>query len=157
MDNIISKVAIASDHAGFELKENIKKLSINDGLKMNDLGPFSSDSVDYPDYGIKLAQAVSGDISLSGIVICGTGVGMSIVVNRFPSIRGALCSDLYTAKLSRQHNDSNVLILGGRVIGQGLAYEIVKTWLATPFEGGRHQRRLDIISDIDLKNLEGDS
>ena len=156
MNTVINKVVVASDHAGFDLKQNIIESALNDGIKMEDLGPFNSASVDYPDYGIKLAKMVANDKALSGIVICGTGIGMSIVVNRFPGIRGALCSDVYTAKLSRQHNDSNILILGGRVVGQGLAYEIVKTWLATPFEGGRHQKRLDKIMDIDASKLEGD-
>jgi ribose 5-phosphate isomerase B len=105
--------------------------------------------VDYPDYGIKLAEAVADKKVQRGIVICGTGIGMSIVVNRYPGIRGTLCSDLFTAKLCREHNDSNILIMGGRVIGKGLAAEIVNTWLNTPFEGGRHQRRLDKINQID--------
>jgi ribose 5-phosphate isomerase B len=157
MNNVINRVIIASDHAGFDLKEDIKNLILNDAFDVDDLGPLNSDSVDYPDYAIKLAKMVKLDKSLAGIIICGTGVGMSITVNRFPDIRGALCSDVYTAKLSREHNDSNVLILGSRVIGKGLAYEIVKTWLSTPFEGGRHQRRLDKINDIDLSKLEGDS
>ena len=116
---------------------------------MDDLGPHSGDSVDYPDYGIKLAEAVAEKRVQRGIVICGTGIGMSIVVNRYPGIRGTLCSDLFTAKLCREHNDSNILIMGGRVIGKGLAAEIVNTWLNTPFEGGRHQRRLDKINQID--------
>lgn len=156
MSNIIDKLVIASDHAGFDLKENIKEALLNEGIDVQDLGPINSDSVDYPDFGIKLAKAVAADESLNGIVICGTGIGMSIVVNRFPGIRGTLCSDVYTAKLCREHNNSNILILGGRVVGRGLAYEIVKTWLATPFEGGRHQKRLDIIKDIDHMLLEGD-
>ena len=113
------------------------------------MGPHSGDSVDYPDYGIKLAEAVAEKKVDRGIVICGTGIGMSIVVNRYPGIRGTLCSDVFTAKLCREHNDSNILIMGGRVIGKGLAAEIVNTWLNTPFEGGRHQRRLDKINQID--------
>jgi len=123
---------------------------------VDDLGPYSGDSVDYPDFGIKLAEEVSGGKVERGIVICGTGIGMSIVVNRFPGIRGTLCSDLFTAKLCREHNDSNILVLGGKVIGKGLAAEIVNTWLNTPFEGGRHQRRLDKINQIDasLKSKE---
>lgn len=143
------KLVIASDHAGFELKENLKESLRADGIDVVDLGPESPDQVDYPDYGIKLATAVSENEGDHGIVICGTGIGMSIVVNRFPKIRGTLCADVYTAKLCRQHNDSNVLILGGRVVGKGLAYEIVKTWLDTPFEGGRHLRRLEKIDDIE--------
>ncbi len=145
----INRIVIASDHAGFELKESLKETLKAEGVNVEDLGPGNSDRVDYPDYGTKVAKAVSDDEDLNGIVICGTGIGMSIVVNRFPKVRGTLCSDLYTAKLCRQHNDSNVLILGGRVVGKGLAYEIVKTWLETPFEGGRHSLRLEKIDHIE--------
>ncbi len=156
MNRKINKFAIASDHAGYDLKESLKRSLKEEGIDLLDLGPQNSDSVDYPDYGIKLAKAVAEDDGMNGIVICGTGIGMSIVVNRFPGIRGTLCSDVYTAKLCREHNDSNILILGGRVVGKGLALEIVKTWLSTPFEGGRHQKRLDKIKDIDLMLLEGE-
>jgi ribose 5-phosphate isomerase B len=153
---VMKKIAIASDHGGFELKESIIAQLLNTGWEVDDLGPHSGDSVDYPDYGIKLAEEIADKKVQRGIVICGTGIGMSIVVNRFPGIRGTLCSDLFTAKLCREHNDSNILILGGRVIGKGLAAEIVDTWLNTPFEGGRHQRRLDKINQIDasLKSKE---
>ncbi len=152
----INKIVIASDHAGFELKENLKECLKGDGIEIEDLGPGNTDRVDYPDYGIKLAQAVSDDENLNGIVICGTGIGMSIVVNRFPKVRGTLCSDVYTAKLCREHNDSNVLILGGRVVGKGLANEIVKTWLNTPFEGGRHSKRLEKIDNIENMLTKGE-
>ncbi len=145
----MKKIAIASDHGGFDLKESIIAHLLNTGWEVDDLGPHSGDSVDYPDFGIKLAEEVSEKKVERGIVICGTGIGMSIVVNRFPGIRGTLCSDLFTAKLCREHNDSNILVMGGRVIGKGLAAEIVNTWLNTPFEGGRHQRRLDKINQID--------
>ena len=145
----MNKIAIASDHAGYDLKQVVNALLINENYEVVDLGPENSDSVDYPDYGISLAKAVAEKRVDRGIVICGTGIGMSIVVNRFPGIRGTLCSDVYTAKLCRGHNDSNILILGGRVVGFGLAQEIVKTWLSTPFEGGRHQSRLDKIEKID--------
>ncbi|MFQ5717731.1 MAG: ribose 5-phosphate isomerase B, partial [Nitrospinales bacterium] len=116
----------------------------------------NSDSVDYPDYGLKVARAVSRKEVERGIIICGTGTGMSIVVNRFPGIRGTLCGDLYTAKMCREHNDSNILIMGGRVVGVGLAHEIVNTWLTTSFVGGRHKRRLDKITEIEkmIKNGE---
>jgi ribose 5-phosphate isomerase B len=152
----MKKIAIASDHGGFDLKESIIAQLLNAGWKVDDLGPYSLDSVDYPDFGIKLAEEVSEKKVDRGIVICGTGIGMSIVVNRFPGIRGTLCADLFTAKLCRKHNDSNILVMGGRVIGKGLASEIVNTWLNTPFEGGRHQRRLDKINQIDasLKSKE---
>ncbi|MBT4046927.1 MAG: ribose 5-phosphate isomerase B [Nitrospina sp.] len=152
----MKKIAIASDHGGFDLKESVIAHLLNTGWEVEDLGPHSGDSVDYPDYGIKLAEEVAEKKVERGIVICGTGIGMSIVVNRFPGIRGTLCADVFTAKLCREHNDSNILIMGGRVIGKGLAAEIVNTWLNTAFEGGRHQRRLDKINQIDasLKSKE---
>ena len=145
-------IGIASDHAGFDLKANIVLFLSELRYEVNDMGPATSNSVDYPDYGISVAQAVTANKISRGIVICGTGIGMSIVVNRFPGIRGTLCSDVYTAKLCREHNDSNILIMGGRVVGHGLAREIVKVWLNTPFEGGRHQKRLDKITQIDKPN-----
>ena len=145
----MEKIGIASDHGGFDLKENIIAFLLKKGLEIDNLGAHSTDSVDYPDYGIKLAQAIIDKKFVRGILICGTGVGMSIVVNRFPGIRGTLCSDVYTAKMCREHNDSNILILGGRVIGVSLALEILDIWLKTEFEGGRHQRRLDKIKEID--------
>jgi len=147
----MEKIAIASDHGGFDLKENIIAFLLKKGLEIDNLGAHSTDSVDYPDYGIKLAQAIIDKKFVRGILICGTGVGMSIVVNRFPGIRGTLCSDVYTAQMCREHNDSNILIMGGRVISVGLAMEILDTWLNTEFEGGRHQRRLDKIKNIDTK------
>jgi len=152
----MKKIAIASDHGGFNLKESIIAHLLNTGWEVDDLGPHDGDSVDYPDFGIKLAEEVADKKVERGIVICGTGIGMSIVVNRYPGIRGTLCSDVFTAKLCREHNDSNILVMGGRVIGEGLAAEIVNTWLNTPFEGGRHQRRLDKINQIDasLKSKE---
>jgi ribose 5-phosphate isomerase B len=150
----MKKIAIASDHGGFDLKENVIAQLLNTGWEVDDLGPHSGDSVDYPDYGIKLAEEVADKKVERGIVICGTGIGMSIVVNRYPGIRGTLCSDVFTAKLSREHNDSNILIMGGRIIGNGLAAEIVNIWLNTPFEGGRHQRRLDKINQIDASLKE---
>ncbi|MBT5549731.1 MAG: ribose 5-phosphate isomerase B [Nitrospina sp.] len=152
----MKKIAIASDHGGFDLKESVIAHLLNTGWEVDDLGPHSGDSVDYPDFGVKLAEEVADKKVERGIVICGTGIGMSIVVNRYPGIRGTLCSDVFTAKLCREHNDSNILIMGGRVIGKGLAAEIVNTWLNTDFEGGRHQRRLDKINQIDasLKSKE---
>ena len=145
----MKKIAIASDHGGYDLKKNIVELLKELGYEVNDMGPQNSESVDYPDYGISLAQVVVEGKFPRGIVICGTGIGMSIVVNRFPGIRGTLCSDLYTAKLCREHNDSNVLIMGGRVVGHDLAKEIVRIWLNTPFKGGRHQKRIDKIIQFD--------
>ena len=145
-------IVIASDHGGFSLKVDIVSFLKELGYEVNDMGPKNQNSVDYPDYGIRIAQAVTQNTNSRGIVICGTGIGMSIVVNRFTGIRGTLCSDLYTAKLCREHNDSNILIMGGRVVGYGLAREIVKVWLSTPFDGGRHQKRLDKINQLDESN-----
>ena len=145
-------IGIASDHAGLDLKANIVLLLSELRYEVNDMGPATSNSVDYPDYGISVAQAVTANKISRGIVICGTGIGMSIVVNRFPGIRGTLCSDVYTAKLCRQHNNSNILIMGGRVVDHDLAKEMVKVWLNTPFEGGRHQKRLDKITQFDKSN-----
>jgi ribose 5-phosphate isomerase B len=145
----MKNIVIASDHAGYEMKKHVISYLLQEGYEVKDLGPPNADRVDYPDYGISLAKSISEGTFKRGVVICGTGIGMSIVVNRFPGIRGTLCSDLYTAKLCREHNDSNILVMGGRVIGFGLAQEILKTWLTTPFEGGRHQHRLDKINTID--------
>ena len=143
------KIAIASDHAGFELKELIKK-DLSE-LKLEDLGTYSSDSVDYPDFGIKLAESVANNTFDRGIVICGSGIGMSIAANKVKGIRAALCQTKEFAELSRRHNDANVLVLSGRFISHYLAKEIIEIWLSTPFEGGRHQRRIDKISKYELK------
>ncbi|HLA48869.1 MAG: ribose 5-phosphate isomerase B [Nitrospinae bacterium RIFCSPLOWO2_02_FULL_39_110] len=145
----MEKIAIASDHGGFELKEEIKLFLKELGYEPVDFGTHNNDSVDYPDFGIKVAEAVSNGNIPSGILICGTGIGMSIVVNKFPGVRGALCNDIYTARMSREHNDSNILILGGRVVGKGLAMEMIRIWLTTKFEGGRHQKRLDKIKELE--------
>ena len=142
-------ISIASDHGGFSLKLDIVSHLNELGYQVKDMGPKNQKSVDYPDYGIRIAQVVTQNTGSRGILICGTGIGMSIVVNRFPGIRGTLCSDLYTAKLCREHNDSNILIMGGRIVGHGLAREIVSVWLNTPFDGGRHQKRLDKINQLD--------
>jgi ribose 5-phosphate isomerase B len=145
-------ISIASDHGGFSLKLDIVSFLNELGYEVKDMGPKNQKSVDYPDYGIRIAQVVIQNAGSRGILICGTGIGMSIVVNRFPGIRGTLCSDLYTAKLCREHNDSNILIMGGRIVGHGLAREIVSVWLNTPFDGGRHQKLLDKINQLDKSN-----
>lgn len=139
-------IYFASDHGGFELKEHLKSFLMKDGQVIEDLGPTSDSSVDYPDYAKLLTDAVLRQEDGRGILLCGSGIGMSIAANRVPGIRAALVHDILTARLSRQHNDANVLVLGGRLLGKDLAVEIVKTWLATPFEGGRHERRLAKIS-----------
>lgn len=143
------KIAIGSDHAGYDLKMEIIKFLEEAGYEYRDMGTDSSQSVDYPDYGYKVAKAVADKEYDRGILICGTGIGMCITANKVKGVRAALCHDVFSAKATRNHNDSNVLTLGARVIGAGLALEIVKTWLGEEFDGGRHQNRLDKISDIE--------
>ena len=150
-------ILIGSDHGGFDLKEKIKKFLIGEKVEFEDIGTKINESVDYPDYGIKVARAVSEGKAERGILVCGTGIGMSIVTNKFAKIRATLCSDTYSAKMSREHNDSNILILGGRIIEDEKALEIVKIWLETPFEGGRHKRRLDKIDELEKKLLHAES
>jgi ribose 5-phosphate isomerase B len=145
------KLAIGCDHGGFELKEEILKfIKTVANIQVSDFGPANKESVDYPDFGAKVSEAVAKGAMDRGILICGTGIGMSIVANRFPNVRAALCHDHFTAQMSREHNDANVLVMGERVIGKGVALEIVKTWLDTQFAGGRHQKRLDKIKDIEM-------
>lgn len=145
------KIAIASDHGGFELKEHIKKILEDLGVEYKDFGSNSCQSVDYPDFAIPVAEKVAAGEFARGILVCGTGIGMSIAANKIPGIRAALCHDIFSAKATRQHNDSNILALGERVIGKGLAEEIVKIWLKTDFEGGRHQNRVNKIMQIEKK------
>ena len=136
-----ARVALASDHAGFQLKESIKDYLVSRGASPLDLGTDSTQSVDYPDFAKKVCEVVLAGGAEKGILICGTGLGMSMMANRYKGIRGALCHDHFTAMAARSHNDANILILGGRILGIDLAREIVDTWLDTPFEGGRHERR----------------
>lgn len=142
-------IAIACDHAALELKEEIKKLLDARGLTYRDFGTDTADSCHYPIYGARAARAVAGGECDRGIVICGTGIGMSLVANKVKGIRCALCSDPYSAKMTRAHNDANMLALGARVIGVELAKMIVEAWLDTPFEGGRHQTRVDMITAVE--------
>jgi ribose 5-phosphate isomerase B len=139
------KVVIASDHAGFELKEKIFEFLNEAGHEMSDLGPRNTSSVDYPDYAHAVARAVTSGEADRGILICGTGIGMSMTANRRPGVRAALCHDAYTAEMARRHNDANVLCFGGRVTGSGVAEQMAMVFLETPFEGGRHQRRVALI------------
>jgi ribose 5-phosphate isomerase B len=149
------KIAIGSDHAGFDLKSEIIALLKEMGLECLDFGTDDTKSVDYPDFGEKVSLAVSrGDIE-RGILICGTGIGMSIVANKFPNIRASLCNDLYTARMSRLHNDANILVIGGRIVGKDLAKEIVRVWFSTDFEGGRHLLRLEKIRGIEERTCHG--
>ena len=145
------KIALGSDHGGFNLKEEIKKWLKEKGYCLMDYGTFSTESCDYPDIAAKVARAVASGECTHGIIVCGTGIGVSIVANKVSGIRAALCHDTFSAKAAREHNDANVLTLGERVIGRGLAIDIVETWLEASFSGGRHQRRVDIINDLDKK------
>lgn len=142
------KIAIGSDHAGYLLKETIKKFLTEKEIEFTDYGTFKMDSVDYPEYSYKVGQAVAaGDCDL-GILICGTGIGMCITANKIKGIRAALAYNVETAQLSRLHNDANVLCLGGRMLKEDDALEIVEAWFNTTFEGGRHQSRLNLISQL---------
>lgn len=147
----MEKIAIASDHAGLELKQDLKEFLTEIGLETLDMGVDNDASVDYPDYGSPVAEKVSTGELKKGVLICGTGVGMSILANKFRGVRAALVSDVYTARMSREHNDANILVIGGRIVGKGLAREILRTWLETKFAGGRHQRRLDKITEVEKK------
>ena len=143
MTTEILPLIIGCDHAAFGLKETIREHLTRQGCPVEDAGAFGPASVDYPDIAHQVAERVAGGEFKRGILLCGTGIGMSIAANRHPGVRAALCHDLFGAQMSRRHNDANILVLGGRVTGDTLALEIVKVWLETPFEGGRHQRRLD--------------
>ena len=137
------KMIIGADHAGYPMKEKVKAFLQDRGITVEDVGTHSDESVDYTDFGKAVASKVSDGSFQRGILICGTGLGMSMVANRFPGVRAALANDLFSAIMSRRHNDSNVLAMGGRLIGDALALQLVEAWLETPFEGGRHQRRLE--------------
>jgi ribose 5-phosphate isomerase B len=142
-------IFVGCDHGGFTLKQEIIKLLQGLPLSVQDLGcDCEGISVHYPRYAHKVVQAILANPGSRGILICGTGLGMSIAANRFPGIRAALCQELYTAKMSRLHNDANLLVMGGRIVAAGLGREIVTVWLNTPFEGGRHQDRLDLIETL---------
>lgn len=138
------KIAIGSDHNGLSLKEILKQ-GVLHGHAVHDFGVFTPESVDYPDIAFAVARAVASGEYERGILICGTGIGMAIAANKVKGIRAAACSDVYSARMSRRDNDANILCIGGRVIGPGLAAEIVTAWLNESFEGGRHQRRVDKI------------
>ncbi len=136
------KIAIGSDHGGFKLKEEVKKHLKKRSIVFRDLGTFSEESVDYPDIAKKVAKAVASKKYRFGILVCGTGLGMAMAANKAAGIRAAVCHNVYTAKMSRAHNDANILSLGGRVLKRAAAMKIVDAFLKTPFEGGRHLRRI---------------
>jgi ribose 5-phosphate isomerase B len=142
-------IALGCDHAGVQLKGAIAEFLASRGVEAKDFGTFDEASCDYPDYAQKVGEAVVRGEAERGILVCGTGVGISIAANKIEGVRAALCSDTFTARMSREHNDSNVLCLGARVVGTGLALDVVAAWLDTAFEGGRHERRIDKISALD--------
>lgn len=143
------KIAIASDHGGYELKKYVEKHLTEKGIEFDDFGCDSLDSVDYPAFAEKVGQAVTTGGYPLGLLFCGTGIGMSIAANKMKGVRAACCSDIFSAKFTRMHNNANILCLGGRVVGTGLACELVDVFLSTGFEGGRHQKRLDQITAIE--------
>ena len=147
------RIAIAADHAGYPLKEHLRGLLAGDGHDVVDEGTHSSEPVDYPVYCVRVARDVAEERVERGIVLGGSGNGEQIVANKVAGVRAALCNDLYTARLSRQHNDANVLGMGARIVAPALAEEIVRLWLATPFEAGRHERRIEQIAAIEQGDL----
>ncbi|MDK2821267.1 MAG: ribose 5-phosphate isomerase [Clostridia bacterium] len=147
------RIAIGSDHGGFHLKKAIKEYLDKENIVYEDFGTYNSESVDYPDYAEKVAIAVASGEYDKGILCCGTGIGVSIVANKIPGIRAALCNDTFSARAAREHNDANILTLGERVIGPGLAIDIVSTWLKAEFSGGRHARRVEKITAIEKRQL----
>ena len=144
-------IAIGSDHGGFALKQEIMKHLDEKGLEYKDYGTYSEESCDYPVYGAAVARAVVNGECDRGILICGTGIGISIAANKIEGIRAANCTDCYMAEMTRRHNDANILALGARVVGSGLALKIVDTFLETGFEGGRHAKRVALIAELDAR------
>ncbi len=146
------KVVIGCDHGGFKLKQEINKMLEEKGYEFKDFGTFSEESVDYPAVALEVARAVRDGLYDRGILICGTGIGIGIAANKIQGIRAALCHDTFSAKASREHNNANILTMGERVIGPGLAKDIVNVWLETDFAGGRHARRVDMIKGMEISD-----
>lgn len=145
------KIALGCDHGGLNLKNAIIKHLESKGMEVKDFGTYTSDSCDYPEYALKVAEEVAARNFDFGILVCGTGIGISISANKVPGVRAALCSDTFSAHATREHNNANILALGERVVGQGLAMDIVDTFLSAKFEGGRHENRVNKISEIERK------
>ena len=143
------KIAIGSDHAGFKAKEEIKEYLKSKGYDVQDKGCFSEESVHYPEFGAAVAKDVVSGEAERGVLICGTGIGMSITANKFPGIRATLCHNEFTASASREHNNANILVMGARVLEMDMMKKIIDIWFSTDFGGDRHQIRLDMISDIE--------
>ncbi len=148
-DPVKPRIAIGADHAGYHVKENIKKYLEQAGYAVDDVGTWSEESVDYPDFARAVSERVASGQDQLGILSCGTGIGMSIAANKVPGIRAALAYDVTTARLAREHNDANVLTLGGRLVDEAKAIEIVREFLDAQFAGGRHQRRIDEVAELD--------
>jgi len=146
------KIVIGADHAAVQLKDHIVDRLKSSGEQVEDVGTFTTDSVDYPDIAARVAGRVAEGAATVGVLLCGTGIGVSIAANKVAGIRAALCHDVTSARLARQHNDANVVCLGGRLIGPAVAMDIVTTFLETRFEAGRHQRRLDMIADMEKES-----
>jgi ribose 5-phosphate isomerase B len=146
-EKIFNKVGFGSDHGGIDLKDELISYVKSIGYEIIDYGTYSSESVDYPIYAAKVASGIINKEVDCGIICCGTGIGISIAANKFPNIRAALCHDYYTAQLSRQHNNANILAMGGRTTGIETAKQMVSIWLETEFEAGRHQRRIDMFDN----------
>ncbi|MDE7215559.1 MAG: ribose 5-phosphate isomerase B [Clostridia bacterium] len=145
------KIALGCDHGGIAIKPSVEKVLKENGIEIIDFGCFDCASVDYPDYALEVAEAVSEGRADKGIVLCGTGIGISIAANKVKGIRAAVCHDLFTAQMCAQHNDANILAMGGRVVSAELAEEMTRVWLNTPFEGGRHSGRVGKITAIENK------
>ncbi len=145
------KIAMGSDHGGIHLKNHLKDYLTQKGYEVLDKGTYTEESCDYPDYAEKVGKAVTGGEAELGILVCGTGLGISIAANKIKGVRAAVCGDVYSAKMSREHNNANILALGERVTGVGLAEMIVDVWLATEFAGGRHARRVDKIMALEAE------
>jgi ribose 5-phosphate isomerase B len=147
-------LALGADHAGWLLKEEIKAWLLERQVELLDFGTHSPDPVDYPDYAAQVGEAVAAAKADRGILVCGTGLGMAMTANKVPGVRAAFCPDLFTARMSREHNDANVLTLGGRLTGKELALEIVEMWLRVEFQGGRHARRLGKIAELEQRHSQ---
>lgn len=145
------RIAMGADHAGYPVKESIRKFLEENGYSVDDTGTWSEESVDYPDYALAVGERVAAKRSEYGILVCGSGIGISIAANKVPGIRAALAHDVVTARLSREHNDANVLALGGRIVTAEEAIEMVQAFLGTAYAGGRHQRRIDKITRIEVE------
>ena len=151
----MNKIVVASDHGGVELKQELVSALKEWGWEVDDLGVHDAQSVDYPKYAAAVASRVKADSALLGLLVCGTGQGMCMCANKVAGVRAALCSDVFSARMARQHNDANVLCLGGRVLGSELARTVLRAFLESSFDGGRHARRLDLMRQIEDGSLDG--